>query len=67
MPSRHPARCEICGRGPRTSHQISHAHNVSKRRQHLNIARHRVLVKGAPRSVAVCARCVRSGRVKKAG
>lgn len=60
-------RCEICGRGPRVSHQVSHAHNVSKRRQLINISRHRVLVNGAPRRVALCTRCLRSGRVQKAG
>jgi large subunit ribosomal protein L28 len=60
------SRCEVCGRGPQVSRQVSHAHNVSKRRQRLNIARHRVLVKGAPRTMAVCTRCLRSGRVQKA-
>lgn len=67
MPTRHPARCEICGRGPRVSRQISHAHNVSKRRQSPNIARHRVLLNGAPRYIALCTSCLRSGRVQKAG
>ena len=60
-------RCEICGRSPRVSRQISHAHNVSKRRQLLNITRHHVLIKGAPRHIALCTRCLRSGRVQKAG
>jgi large subunit ribosomal protein L28 len=67
MPVAHPTRCEICGRGPRVSHQVSHAHNVSKRRQLLNISRHRVVMKGATRYVALCTRCLRSGRVQKAG
>ena len=61
------ARCEICGRGPRVSRQVGHAHNVSKRRQLLNIARHHVVINGAARHVAVCTRCLRSGRVQKAG
>ena len=67
MSATHPTRCEICGRGPQVSHQISHAHNVSKRRQHINITRHRVLLNGAPRYIALCTRCLRSGRVQKAG
>jgi large subunit ribosomal protein L28 len=49
------------------SRQVSHAHNVSKRRQMLNITRHRIVINGAPRHVAVCTRCLRSGRVQKAG
>lgn len=67
MASAHPTRCEICGRGPRVSRQVSHAHNVSKRRQQVNIGRHRVLLKGATRYIALCAGCLRSGRVQKAG
>lgn len=67
MPVAHPTRCEICGRGPRVSRQVSHAHNVSKRRQLLNISRHHVVMKGATRYVALCTRCLRSGRVQKAG
>ncbi len=67
MPVAHPTRCEICGRGPRVSRQVSHAHTVSKRRQLLNISRNRVVMKGATRYVALCTRCLRSGRVQKAG
>jgi len=63
----HSSQCEICGRGPRVSNQISHAHNVSKRRQQINISRHHVVVNGARRFVALCTRCLRSGRVQKAG
>ena len=59
-------RCEICGRGPMVAHQISHAHNVSKRRQVPNVHRAHVLINGCPRYIHVCTRCLRSGRVQKA-
>ena len=48
-------------------HQISHAHNVSKRRQYPNIQQVRARVGGGTRTIAVCTRCLRSGRVAKAG
>jgi large subunit ribosomal protein L28 len=67
MPSTHPSQCEICGRGPRVSNQVSHAHNVSKRRQQINVARHHVVMNGTQRHMAVCTRCLRSGLVQKAG
>ena len=29
--------CEICGKGPRSGNNISHAHNVTKRRWNVNL------------------------------
>jgi len=59
-------RCELCDKGPRVGHQISHAHNVSKRKYFPNVQRVRALINGAPRYVHVCTRCLRSGKVQKA-
>jgi large subunit ribosomal protein L28 len=58
-------RCEICGKGPMTGHKISHAHNVSKRRWLPNLQRVRAVIDGSPKTVRVCTRCIRSGRVVK--
>lgn len=58
-------RCEICGKGPMTGHKISHAHNVSKRRWLPNLQRVRAVVDGATKTVRVCTRCIRSGKVVK--
>jgi large subunit ribosomal protein L28 len=58
--------CEVCGRGPRFGHRISHAHNVTKRRWNLNLQRIRVRVNGAARRMRVCVACIRSGKVQKA-
>jgi large subunit ribosomal protein L28 len=59
-------RCEICGKGPITGSNISHAHNVSKRRWLPNLHRVRAMVDGRPTYIKVCTRCIRSGRVIKA-
>jgi large subunit ribosomal protein L28 len=59
-------RCEICGKGPMTGSNISHAHNVTKRRWLPNIQRVRAMVDGTPKYVKVCTRCIRSGKVTKA-
>ncbi|MBW8005387.1 MAG: 50S ribosomal protein L28 [candidate division NC10 bacterium] len=64
--ARNKRRCEICDKGPKVANQISHAHNVSKRRQFPNTQRVHVLIKGAPRYIHVCTRCLRSGKVQKA-
>ncbi|MCX7895104.1 MAG: 50S ribosomal protein L28 [Thermoanaerobaculum sp.] len=58
--------CEICGKKSMVGHQISHAHNVSKRRWRPNLHQVRARVGSASRRIRVCTRCLRSGRVQKA-
>ena len=60
-------RCDLCGKGPVVGHQISHAHNVTKRRWLPNLVSIRAVVAGRTRRVRVCTRCLRAGRVVKAG
>ncbi|RME87709.1 MAG: 50S ribosomal protein L28 [Zetaproteobacteria bacterium] len=59
-------RCEICGKGPMSGHNISHAHNVTKRRFLPNLQTVRAVVGGRVKKIRVCTRCIRSGRVVKA-
>ena len=59
-------RCEICGKGPRYGNNISHAHNVTKRRWNPNLQRARVQTAGGAKRIRICTRCLRSGRVQKA-
>ncbi len=59
-------RCEICGKGPMTGNTISHAHNLNKRRWLPNLKKVRAMVDGRPRTIKVCTRCLRSGKVVKA-
>lgn len=59
-------RCEMCGKGPMTGNRISHAHNVTKRRQLPNIQRVHVLINRASRYIHICTRCLRSGKIQKA-
>lgn len=60
-------KCDICGKGSQFGHNISHAHNKTKRRWFPNIQKVRVLVKGAAKRLNVCTRCIRSGKIQKAG
>lgn len=59
-------RCEICGKGPQSGSQVSHAHNVSAKWRYPNVQRVHAIVNGAPRFIHVCTRCIRSGKVQKA-
>ncbi len=59
-------RCEICGKGPMYGHNISHAHNVTKRRWLPNLQRVRARINGQVKRILVCTKCIKAGRVVKA-
>jgi large subunit ribosomal protein L28 len=58
--------CEICGKVGAVGSNISHAHNVTKRRWEPNLQRVRAKVAGEVKKLWVCTRCIRSGKVEKA-
>jgi large subunit ribosomal protein L28 len=58
--------CTVCGKGPVTGNNVSHANNRTKRRWYPNLQTVRVLVEGAPRRVRVCTQCQKSNRDAKA-
>ena len=58
--------CEICGKGPQFGNNISHAHNVTKRRWNVNLRPVHAKVKGGSKRIRVCTSCLRSGKVQKA-
>jgi len=59
--------CEICGKKPMSGHNISHAHNITNRRFNPNLQRVRAIRNGRVKKIDVCTRCIKSGRVVKAG
>ncbi len=59
-------KCDICGKGPMVGHNVSHAHNLTKRRWMPNIKKLRIAAEGTAKYAYVCTRCLRSGKVVKA-
>ena len=57
--------CEICGKRPQVGNNVSHAHNVTKRRFNPNLQSVRALHEGQVRRMLVCTTCIKSGRVVK--
>ncbi len=58
--------CEICGKKPMVGNNVSHAHNVNKRRFKPNLQKVRSLQEnGQVKKVTVCTNCIKSGRVVK--
>ncbi len=59
--------CYMCGKGPATGNNVSHAHNKTRRRWLPNLQSVKILDdEGNRRRVRVCTNCIKSGRVKKA-
>ena len=58
--------CEMCGKGPQFGNNISHAHNVTKRRWNLNLQQVHAMVHGASKRIRVCTSCIKSGKIQKA-
>lgn len=57
--------CEICGKRPTFGNNVSHAHNITKRRWLPNLQRVRALVNGVPKRMLVCTSCLKAGKVVK--
>lgn len=58
--------CEICGKKPLVGHNVSHAHNLTKRRFYPNLQRVRAMHQGKVKRIMVCTGCIKSGRIQKA-
>ena len=59
------ASCDICGKGPLFGNNVSHAHNITRRRWNPNLRSVRAVVNGARKRIRVCTSCLRSGKVIK--
>ena len=57
--------CDVCGKGVQFGQNVSHAHNVTKRRWEVNLQTVRAVVAGRPKRIRVCTRCLRRGSVQK--
>ncbi len=58
--------CEICGKKPLVGNNVSHAHNLTKRRFNPNLQKVRAVYNGRVKKMVVCTNCIKSGRVVKA-
>ena len=60
-------RCDICGKGPLVGNTVSHANNKNKTRSLPHLRSVRANVQGEVRHIRVCTRCLKAGKVVKAG
>lgn len=60
------ANCSICGKGVAFGHNVSHSNRKTNRTWKPNIRRVKAVVNGSHKTVYVCSRCLRSGKVERA-
>ena len=58
-------QCAICGKKPMVGNNVSHAHNVNKRRFNPNLQSVRAVRNGHVKKIMVCTNCIKSGFVTK--
>ena len=55
--------CEICSKGTMSGNNVAHSKKRTRRYSSPNTQHVRVIVDGTPKSMYVCTRCLRSGKV----
>ncbi len=58
--------CAICGKKPMFGNNVSHAHNLTKRRFNPNLQKVRAVYNGGVKKIKVCTKCIKAGHVVKA-
>ena len=59
-------QCEVCDKKPQFGNNVSNANNKTRRVWKPNLKKLRVTMKGSIKTVKVCTRCLKSGKVTKA-
>lgn len=59
------AKCQVCGKGPQTGNNVSHANNRTKRRWLPNLQKVRAVQGATVRRIMVCTGCLKSNKVVK--
>jgi large subunit ribosomal protein L28 len=55
--------CDICHKGPTTGNKVSHSNIKTRTRWLPNLKTMKAVVNGTTKTVSVCTRCIRSGKV----
>lgn len=59
------AKCDYCDKAVGFGHNVSHSNRKSSRTWKPNIRKVKAVVNGTTKSVHVCSRCLRSGKVQR--
>ncbi|MGI6163139.1 MAG: 50S ribosomal protein L28 [Bacillota bacterium] len=59
-------KCEICGKTRIVGNRVSHSNIKTRRDWAPNVQRVRAVIGNTTKRIYVCAKCLRSGKVKRA-
>ncbi|MCL2213152.1 MAG: 50S ribosomal protein L28 [Oscillospiraceae bacterium] len=59
------AKCAVCSKGVSFGHNVSHSNRKTNRTWKPNIRSVRAVVNGSNKTIKVCSRCLRSGKVQR--
>ncbi len=60
------AKCCVCGKSVVFGHAVSHSNRKTNRTWKPNIRKVKAVVGGSNKTVSVCSRCLRAGKVERA-
>lgn len=60
------AKCMICNKGVTFGNNVSHSNRKTSRTWKPNIRKVKAVVNGENKTVTVCSRCLRSGKITRA-
>lgn len=60
------AKCMYCDKGVAFGHNVSHSNRKTNRTWKPNVRKVRVVDNGTHKTVSICSRCLRSGKVTRA-
>jgi len=60
------AKCDFCGKGATFGNNVSHSNRKTNRSWKPNIRKVKAVIGGSNKTVKVCSRCLRSGKVTRA-
>jgi large subunit ribosomal protein L28 len=60
------AKCDFCGKGVSFGHNVSHSNRKTNRTWKPNIRKVKAVIGGSNKTVSICSRCLRSGKVTRA-
>lgn len=58
-------KCEICGKSTVSGNNVSHAKNRTRRTWKPNLLKVRTMIGSTKKTIKLCTRCLRSGKVVK--
>ena len=55
--------CDLCDKGPTSGNLVSHSNIKTRTRWLPNLQRMKAVVAGTTKTIRVCTRCIRSGKI----